>query len=129
MSIVCRVLPYERADGPANMALDEALLDVVAAGEQAAYLRTYGWTIPTLSLGYFQQVGRGRGPIRAGRMSPLVRRLDGRRLDLAPPRGDVCAGGTGRASAGSSEHEALSRGPPGDRRYSGQSGRSRRPTG
>ena len=54
MRLTCRVLPYEASDGPANMALDEALLDAVAAGAESAYLRTYGWTEPTLSLGYFQ---------------------------------------------------------------------------
>ena len=47
--------------GPANMALDEALLECVAGGAGTAYLRTYGWTIPTLSLGYFQRSGRGPG--------------------------------------------------------------------
>jgi lipoate-protein ligase A len=76
MSIVCRVLPYERADGPTNMALDEALLDLVAAGEQAAYLRTYGWTIPTLSLGYFQRLAEARSDPRWSDVA-LVRRLTG----------------------------------------------------
>jgi lipoyl(octanoyl) transferase len=76
MSISCRVLPYERADGPANMALDEALLDVVAGGDQTAYLRTYGWTIPTLSLGYFQRLAEARSDPRWSDVA-LVRRLTG----------------------------------------------------
>ncbi len=50
----CLVLPYEEATGPANMALDEALLERVAADPSAAILRIYGWLEPTLSLGYFQ---------------------------------------------------------------------------
>ena len=50
----CRIFAYESADGPANMALDEALLDTVAEDPSFALLRTYGWTEPTLSLGYFQ---------------------------------------------------------------------------
>jgi lipoate-protein ligase A len=48
------VLPYRIDDGPTNMAIDEALLDLVAADPDAAWLRTYGWSAPTLSLGYFQ---------------------------------------------------------------------------
>jgi lipoate-protein ligase A len=76
MSNVCRVLPYENADGPANMALDEALLDVVAGGAQTAYLRTYGWTIPTLSLGYFQRLAEARSDPRWLDVE-LVRRLTG----------------------------------------------------
>jgi lipoate-protein ligase A len=51
----CRILAYEVADGPVNMGLDEALLDSVAHdASAAAVLRFYGWTDPTLSLGYFQ---------------------------------------------------------------------------
>jgi lipoyl(octanoyl) transferase len=76
MSSLCRVLPYERADGPANMALDEALLDIVARGDPTAYLRTYGWTIPTLSLGYFQHVAEVRTDPRWSNVA-LVRRLTG----------------------------------------------------
>lgn len=37
------------------MAIDEALLDLVAGDPSAAWLRTYGWSPPTLSLGYFQR--------------------------------------------------------------------------
>ena len=51
---LCRVLPHESADGPRNMATDEALLDSVAANPRAAIVRTYAWSTPTLSLGYFQ---------------------------------------------------------------------------
>jgi lipoate-protein ligase A len=56
MTVPCRVLPYEVADGPANMALDEAMLDAVAGGAEIAFLRTYGWSAPTLSVGYFQHL-------------------------------------------------------------------------
>ena len=76
MSMLCRVLPYERADGPANMALDEALLDIVAGGDQPAYLRIYGWTVPTLSLGYFQRLADARSDPRWTDVA-LVRRLTG----------------------------------------------------
>ena len=53
---VCHVYPFEIADGPANMALDEAILDAVGTGEPRAILRTDGWSVPTLSLGYFQRL-------------------------------------------------------------------------
>ncbi len=39
MQLVCHVLPYEVADGPANMALDDVLLDEAAAEPGAAFLR------------------------------------------------------------------------------------------
>jgi lipoate-protein ligase A len=48
----CRLLPYGEADGPHNMAADEALLESAARG--VASLRFYGWSEATLSLGYFQ---------------------------------------------------------------------------
>jgi lipoate-protein ligase A len=47
-----RLLPYEIADGAANMAADEVLLEAASQGK--ASLRCYGWSVPTLSLGYFQ---------------------------------------------------------------------------
>lgn len=72
----CRVLPYEAGDGPRNMALDEALLDWVAGGDESAYLRTYGWTAPTLSLGYFQSLAEARGDPRWAAV-PVVRRPTG----------------------------------------------------
>jgi lipoate-protein ligase A len=51
-TLTCRLLPYACADGPHNMAADEALLQTAAAG--TASLRCYGWSEPTVSLGYFQ---------------------------------------------------------------------------
>ena len=74
--IQCDVFPHETAAGPANMALDEALLERVAAGVGTAYLRTYGWTTPTLSLGYFQHLVDVQADPRFQSV-PLVRRLTG----------------------------------------------------
>ncbi len=74
--ISCRVLAYEAADGTANMAFDEALLDWVAGGEDSAFLRTYGWTVPTLSLGYFQSLADARADARWASV-PIVRRPTG----------------------------------------------------
>ena len=63
--LTCLVLPHRRRMGPANMALDEALLETASAGRGAtACLRTYGWTTPTLSLGYFQHLDRSSGRYR-----------------------------------------------------------------
>lgn len=49
----CRLLPFHVADGVWNMAADDALLES-AALQGVASLRFYGWTEPTLTLGYFQ---------------------------------------------------------------------------
>src|SRR5262245_49563826 len=72
----CRIFPHESADGPANMALDEALLDAVAGDSSCAVLRTYGWTEPTLSLGFFQKVAEAEADPRWAGV-PLVRRPTG----------------------------------------------------
>ncbi len=49
----CRLLLEGPAGGAWQMAVDEVLLESVAAGG-AATLRFYQWSEPTLSLGYFQ---------------------------------------------------------------------------
>lgn len=76
MTTVCRVLPFEIADGPANMAMDESLLEEVAADPTHAVLRTYGWSAPTLSLGYFQKAADAEADPR-WRGAPIVRRPTG----------------------------------------------------
>lgn len=72
----CLVFPYECADGPANMAFDEAMLDAAAADPSCAYFRTYGWSVPTLSLGYFQRLAEADVDPR-WRSVPKVRRPTG----------------------------------------------------
>jgi lipoate-protein ligase A len=74
--IVCRILPQEDSDGPINMARDEAMLDAVAAEPHSALFRTYGWTEPTLSLGYFQSVSEVEADPRWLGV-PIVRRPTG----------------------------------------------------
>jgi lipoate-protein ligase A len=69
-----RLLPFHVADGAWNMAADEALLEGAAAG--AASLRFYGWSRPTLSLGYFQAAAVCRSHPGLGEL-PLVRRASG----------------------------------------------------
>ena len=49
-----RFLDTGRRDAASNMALDEAILLTHEAGRTPPTLRVYGWTVPTLSLGYAQ---------------------------------------------------------------------------
>ncbi|MFV0445316.1 MAG: biotin/lipoate A/B protein ligase family protein [Planctomycetaceae bacterium] len=62
--------------GPMNMAIDEALLESVAAGNVATF-RVYSWSEATVSLGYFQRETSEIEP--EGRFHGLaaVRRLSG----------------------------------------------------
>ena len=72
----CRLLPHRADDGPVNMATDEWMLESVVADPTAAALRTYGWRVPTLSLGYFQRLAEVESDPR-WRGRPLVRRATG----------------------------------------------------
>jgi lipoate-protein ligase A len=54
MSDSWRLLVDADADGAWNMAVDEVLLEGVAAGAVPPTLRFYQWAPPCLSLGYFQ---------------------------------------------------------------------------
>jgi len=76
VTIPCYQIPYAIAGGPANMALDEALLEWVASQPNALFLRTYGWLEPTLSLGYFQSLSEALAEPRWQGV-PLVRRATG----------------------------------------------------
>ena len=73
---VCYVYPYEIGDGAKNMSLDEALLEAIGRVEADALLRVYGWSVPTLSLGYFQRLAEARADER-WRDVPIVRRPTG----------------------------------------------------
>jgi lipoate-protein ligase A len=65
------------ADGPANMARDEALLLLVGLGASPPTLRFYRWSPPTISLGYFQDYRAYEElPAPAGEL-PVVRRQTG----------------------------------------------------
>src|SRR5947209_17026168 len=70
----CRLLPFETADGPHQMAADEVLL--AAAVEGVASLRFYAWEPPTLSLGYFQRADERLTDPRLAAL-PFVRRASG----------------------------------------------------
>lgn len=73
-SLVCRLLPLAAADGPHNMAADEALLESTVTGR--ASLRFYQWEPPTVSLGYFQPAALRADDARLAAL-PFVRRPSG----------------------------------------------------
>jgi lipoate-protein ligase A len=77
-----RLLVDPPATGAWNMAVDEALLDGVAAGSAPPTLRFYQWAPPCLSLGYFQpfDVVDVAGCLRLG--VDVVRRPTGGRAIL-----------------------------------------------
>ncbi len=63
-----------------NMALDEALLDSIAAGQSPPTLRLYRWQRPAVTLGRFQSVSRTIRLDACSRLDvPLARRLSGGR--------------------------------------------------
>lgn len=66
-----RLLPSLHADGPAQMAQDEALLEAATVPT----LRLYFWDPPTLSLGYFQS--HADIVARIPRPMAMVRRITG----------------------------------------------------
>ena len=54
-----RLIPFRHARPAENMAVDQALLESVGRGG-CPVLRFYGWSEPTLSLGYFQPLADRR---------------------------------------------------------------------
>ncbi|MBP7692549.1 MAG: lipoate--protein ligase family protein [Anaerolineales bacterium] len=77
-----RLLHTEPLAGSANMAVDEAILLAVAAGQAPPTLRFFAWTPPCLSLGYAQPLAE----VDLGRLAErgwgLVRRPTGGRAIL-----------------------------------------------
>jgi lipoate-protein ligase A len=65
------------ADGPANMARDEAILQAVSNGQAPPTLRFYRWSPPTISLGYFQRYSDYTALAPPAGQLPVVRRLTG----------------------------------------------------
>lgn len=72
----CRLLPHVVFDGSRQMALDHALLQSVDENPKSAILRTYGWSQPTLSLGYFQSLEDVESDPRWQGLA-IVRRMSG----------------------------------------------------
>ena len=77
-----RLLLSDPLAGPANMAVDEAILQAVAAGQAPPTLRFFAWDPPCLSLGYAQPLA----DVDLGRLAErgwgLVRRPTGGRAIL-----------------------------------------------
>ncbi len=68
--------------GACNMAVDEAILSAVGAGESVPTLRFYGWSPPCLSLGYGQHAHDADLARLAARGWSIVRRPTGGRAIL-----------------------------------------------
>lgn len=77
-----RVVTQPPGDGALNMAIDEAALEAVAAGEAAPTLRFYGWDPACLSLGQAQPIADVDRARLAERGWGLVRRITGGRAIL-----------------------------------------------
>ncbi len=87
--------------GSRNMAVDEAILASVGAGDAPPTLRLYGWTPPCLSLGYGQRAREADFARLDARRWGIVRRPTGGRAilhadeltySLALPKSDPLAG-------------------------------------
>jgi lipoate-protein ligase A len=92
-----RFLPFERLDAFENMAIDEAIFRFHQREDLPPTLRFYGWTFPTVSLGYFQDAEK-EVDIEACRRKhiPVVRRPTGGKAVLH--EGDVTYAVVGRDS-------------------------------
>ncbi len=78
-----RLIESGAADGPTNMAVDEAIAAAVTRGDRPAMLRLYGWRPPAVSLGYFQPLDAGIDVAAArARGYDIVRRPTGGRAIL-----------------------------------------------
>ncbi len=78
-----RLIESGAADGPTNMAVDEAIAAAVTRGDRPPTLRLYGWRPPAVSLGYFQPLDAGIDVAAArARGYDIVRRPTGGRAIL-----------------------------------------------
>jgi lipoate-protein ligase A len=77
-----RLLLSPPASGPANMALDEAIMEAVSAGQAPPTLRLYAWTPACLSLGYAQPAADAELEALHERGWDIVRRPTGGRAIL-----------------------------------------------
>ena len=79
---VWRLIVHDPADGPANMAIDEAIAAHVREGRVPPTLRFYAWEPACLSLGYSQPAGDVDFERLRARGWDVVRRLTGGRAIL-----------------------------------------------
>ncbi len=78
-----RLILDEPHDGPTNMAIDEVMALGCSRGSSPPSLRVYGWSLPTVSLGY-NQSSQGEVDLTTCRQRgiPVVRRPTGGRALL-----------------------------------------------
>ncbi len=72
-----RLIIDDPQDGAWNMAADEAILRQRRIGASLSTLRLYSWLKPTVSLGYFQQVGASMADLCRQQQLDLIRRPTG----------------------------------------------------
>ncbi|HPC03200.1 MAG TPA: biotin/lipoate A/B protein ligase family protein [Syntrophales bacterium] len=91
-----RLLPFRSGDPFENMAVDEALFRIQERRRMPPTLRFFGWTVRTVSLGYFQDTRR-EVDLEACRASgvPVVRRPTGGKAVIHDR--DLCYSVTGRS--------------------------------
>ncbi|MBI4390076.1 MAG: lipoate--protein ligase family protein [Nitrospinae bacterium] len=78
-----RLIEDGLCDGRVNMATDHAILQAVEDGMAPPTLRLYGWSAPTLTVGYSQQIGQDVDEARCRELGiPVVRRPTGGRAVL-----------------------------------------------
>ena len=79
-----RLLITPPSDGPLNMAIDQAIMEAVAAERVPPTLRFFAWIPPCLSLGYTQPVADVDRARLAAHGWGLVRRMTGGRAIFTP---------------------------------------------
>ena len=99
---IWRLLITGTLNGPANMAIDQAIMEAVAAGRVPPTLRFYAWAPPCLSLGYTQPVAEVDSARLSAQGWDVVRRMTGGRAilhtdeltySIALPAGDPLVSG------------------------------------
>jgi len=77
-----RMIVQDDCDASFNMALDEAISELVRARKSPPTLRLYRWKKPSVSIGCFQKIGEVDMEYCEQRGYPVVRRLTGGRAVL-----------------------------------------------
>lgn len=72
-----RLINFARLDGALNMAVDEVLLESQGRPDSPPVLRLYGWSRPTISLGYSQKMDGKELSLRNPSGADVVRRITG----------------------------------------------------
>jgi lipoate-protein ligase A len=76
------LIPYTVNHAKTNMALDEVMYNSVKNNTRQAVFRIYGWTIPAITIGYFQQQHNINLNRCIKNNIPVIRRITGGRAVL-----------------------------------------------